>query len=539
MSGTARLALFTLRTERWHLTAWVLGITALVLASATAVVTEFAAESARASIVAVAAANPAFLFLRGTPDGTSPGSVFFFQGFTFIAVLTGLMSTFLVVRNTRANEDTGRAELVGALPLRRTSVVIAVLGVLLLADVVLGLLVAAALLAVGLDAGGAALTGLATTSVGLVFGAVAAVVTQVMPTSRGANGASAALVGVAYLARAWGDATGRANAELTKVDSAWPSWLSPIGWAQAVSPFGEADVRPLLLSLGLTAVLGAVAVAMQRGRDLGASVLRERPGRAAASPVLRSAVSLAFRAQWPTLVGWSIAAAVLGSIAGALAPTVADAIGGNASLRELIARLLPGTRADTVDVFTTAILGICGVLAAAAGVQAVLRARAEEGEGRVELVLSAPVHRARWLLGHVLVGFFSVVVVATVAGCAAGLTFLLGGEPGERVPGSLAAALAHVPAALVLVAASALLYALAPRVAIAASWALLVLALVAGQFGDLLQLPQEVRDLSPFAHSSALPLEPLDGVAVIVLCGIAAAGTIVAVIAFRRRDIPV
>jgi ABC-2 type transport system permease protein len=538
VNALARLVRFTLRKERWHLAAWVAGIFLLVLASAMAVATEFAAESARRSIIAVAAANPAFLFLRGTPDGTSTGAVFFFQGFTFVAVLAGLMSTFFVVRNTRANEDSGRSELLGSLPIRRDTALLACLVALLVADLVLATAVASALVLAGLAPAGAVLTGLATMSIGLVFGGIAAVAAQLMPTSRGANGLAASLVGAAYLVRGIGDALGQPNADLTAVERGWLSWLSPIGWAQAVSPFGEARPAPLLLSLGLTGVLVLSALALQRRRDLGASVLRERPGRAAASVVKRSGVGLALVLQAPTIVGWGVAAAVLGGIAGALAPTVADAIAGNASLAELIGRLLPGTRAETIDVFSTAILGMCGVLAAAAGVQAVLRARSEEGEGRAETLLSTPLSRSAWLLGHVLVGAASVLVVALVAGSAAGMAFLATGYGDSRFSGSVLAALAHVPAALVLVAVSALLFAVVPRLAIPVSWVLLVIALAVGQLGDLFGLPQWIRDLSPFAHSSALPLESLDVVAVVIMCGIAAAGVIAAAFLFRRRDVP-
>ncbi|MFD3444683.1 ABC transporter permease [Microbacteriaceae bacterium 4G12] len=488
--------------------------------------------------MAVAAANPAFLFLRGTPDGTTPGAVFFFQGFAFVAVLAALMSTFLVVRNTRAGEDSGRAELIGALPLRRDAPLVATLAVLCLAVVALAVGVTVALAAVGLDAGGAARTGLATAAVGLVFGSVAALAAQVMPSSRGANGLSAAVVGCAYLLRGIGDALGRPDAALTAVDRGWPSWLSPIGWAQATSPFGRSDWVPLLPALLLAFALAMTAIVVQRRRDIGSSLLRERPGRATATPVTRSALGLALTLHRPTLIGWGFAAAALGCIAGALAPTVADAVAGNAGLRDLIARLLPGTRAEAVDVFSTAILGISGLLAAAAGVQAVLRARSEEAEGRAEVLSSTRLRRASWLLGHVLVGAASVLVVAVAAGAAAGVAFLVTGNGGDRVLGSLGAALAHVPAALVLVAASALLYATVPRFCVSAGWLLLVLALVAGQLGDLLSLPGWVRDLSPFSHSSALPLEPLDVLAVLVMCGIALAGVVVAALAFRRRDVP-
>src|SRR5918995_3200931 len=116
-----RLVLAQARRDRVLLPVWIVGIALLGYATATAVATEFGEETERAAIIAVAAASPAFLFLRGLPDGTGVGAVVFFQGYAFTAVLAGLMSTFLVIRHTRADEELGRMELIGSVPLPRTA----------------------------------------------------------------------------------------------------------------------------------------------------------------------------------------------------------------------------------------------------------------------------------------------------------------------------------------------------------------------------------------------------------------------------------
>ena len=121
MSGVLRLAVVQARMDWARLPVWILGIVLLVFATSTAVVTQFGEEAAQAAILMLAASNPAFLFLRGLPDGTGTGAVVFFQGYAFTAVLAGLMSTFLVVRHTRADEELGRAELIGSVPLMRAA----------------------------------------------------------------------------------------------------------------------------------------------------------------------------------------------------------------------------------------------------------------------------------------------------------------------------------------------------------------------------------------------------------------------------------
>ena len=58
---------------------------------------------------------------------------------------------------------------------------------------------------------------------------VAAVSAQVFESAKAANGVAIGLLGAAFLLRALGDSDD---------DVAWLSWLSPIGWAQQVRPFG-------------------------------------------------------------------------------------------------------------------------------------------------------------------------------------------------------------------------------------------------------------------------------------------------------------
>jgi ABC-2 type transport system permease protein len=532
-----RLVLAQARRDRVLLPVWIAGIALLGYATATAVATEFGEETERAAIIAVAAASPAFLFLRGLPDGTGIGAVVFFQGYAFTAVLAGLMSTFLVIRHTRADEELGRTELIGSVPLPRAASLAATLVLGTAANLVLAACVAAGFAAAGLPGRGALMAGAAVGAVGVFFVAVAAAVAQVLPSGRSANGAAAGLVGASYLLRGIGDAFGIPAADLKQVTSSWISLLSPIGWGQRSRPFTDADPLPLLVLTAAAAVLALAVLLIGSRRDLGASLLPERAGRERAGAGGASFLGLAWRLQRATLFGWCMGAAVLGGIAGGLGPVVTDAVTGNESLKELIGRLVPGSRAEIIDVFTAALLGMAGLLAAAAGVQAVLRLRAEEAEGRAELLLAAPRSRVRWLGATLVLAAVSVVAVAAVAGTAAAASLALSsGGTGPR--GLLvAAALGHVPAALIFLSAAAVLIAAVPRVSIPLGWGMLAAGLILGQFGELLRLPPWLQDVSPFRHSSAMPVEPFDVAAAISMGLIAMAGAGIAAYLIRRRDL--
>lgn len=538
MSGIGALLLLQARRDRLVLPVWILGISFLSFAVAGAVATEFADEAQRASIIMVAAASPAFLFLRGLPDGTSIGAVVFFQGYSFTAVLAGLMSTFLVIRHTRADEELGREELIGSMPVRRAASLTSTLILGVAANLVLALGVSAGFAAGGLSGRGSLTAGFAVGAVGIFFVAVAAVLAQVMPSGRGANGAAAAAVGAAYFIRGIGDALGTPD-DLTHVTSSWVSLLSPIGWGQRSRPFSTADSAPLVALVAVAAVLAVAVVWLRSRRDLGASLLPERAGRERAVPGGSTLLGLGWRLHRPALIGWSVAAALLGGIAGGLGPVVANVMQDNASLQELITRLVPGSRAAIIDIFTTALLGMAGVLAAAAGIQALLRLRAEEAEGRAELLLATPRTRVQWLGANLALAGGSTAAVAVVAGLAATAGLAVAGA-GHHAPGLLVgAAAAHVPAALIFVAAAAVLFAGVPRMSIPLAWGTLVAGLVLGQFGELLRLPAWLQDMSPFRHSAAMPVEAFDPMAALIMTVLALAGAGVAAYLLKRRDVTV
>jgi ABC-2 type transport system permease protein len=104
------------------------------------------------------------------------------------------------------------------------------------------------------------------------------------------------------------------------------------------------------------------------------------------------------------------------------------------------------------------------------------------------------------------------------------------------VPRLLAASLTYLPAVWLLAALAVALFGVLPRWTVGA-WLALIGSLVVGMFGSLLDLPQWVRDLSPFQHTPALPADTLRllPLAVLSLCAasLAAAG----LAAFRSRDL--
>ena len=299
--------------------------------------------------------------------------------------------------------------------------------------------------------------GLGAALTGLVFGAVAAVTTQLTAHARGASGLALAVLGAAFLVRGVGD--------IMRTGGSWLSWFSPLAWAQQTRPFVDLRWWPLALSLGAVLVLLAAAVALAQRRDLGAGLLPGRPGPAGARPTLLSPAGLAARLLRGSFLGWAVGLFVFAVAFGSLARSVEDAVADLPQIGEWIGggSLLE----DMTATFAAAMLAYLTLGVAAFAVGAVLRLRAEEEAGRAGLILAAGASRARWLGGWLATVLVQVLVLLALSGLGLGLGVAAATGDGGAVGRLTAAALAYLPAVLATAGLAVALLGLAPRLAVA------------------------------------------------------------------------
>ncbi|OLF07510.1 ABC transporter permease [Actinophytocola xinjiangensis] len=526
-AGTGALVRLALRRDRIVATLWVLLFVVMAAGSASASAELFPTVESRVRAATAINDAPATLALYGRVfDPTSLGAVSLIKLGAFGAALVALVSIFMVVRHTRAEEESGRLELIGSAVVGRYATLSAALLLSVATSLALALLTALALIGSGLPAAGALAFGLAWAGAGIAFAAVGALAAQVTESARTANGIGAAVLAAAYLLRAAGDASG--------VDtSTWLSWLSPIGWAQQVRPFAG-DRWWVLTYLLVFAVLVAVAAyALVARRDHGAGLLAQRPGPERAARRLSSPLALALRLHRGSLTGWLVGMALGGLIVGSIASQIGE-IADNDQFRDMITKL--GGQRGLTDAFLSAEMAIIGVIVAAYGISATLRLRAEETGGRAEPLLATGVGRLRWAASHLTVALVGSALLAAVLGLFAGFAHGAAVDDFGQIGRVLVAALVQLPAVWVLVGITVAVFGLAPGLVLA-GWAALVVFLLLGQFGEILNLPAGLMDLSPFSHTPRLPGGDLTLTPLVVLTAIAAVLMVAGLAGFRRRDL--
>ncbi|SDT71116.1 ABC transporter permease [Jiangella sp. DSM 45060] len=524
LTGTATMIRFILRRDRVRLPIWIGAIVLLVVGSLPTFPETYPTQAdrqARADLLD----NPATVALTGPAYGTDNytfGAMTANELLLWVAITMALMSILLMVRHTRAEEETGRTELLRAGVLGRhagtTAAFTVVAGANLLIGLLLGLLMPSAL--DELSTSSSLLFGAAVASVGLVFAGVGALTAQVTEHARTATGLAAAALGVAFALRAIGD-----------VGAEWLSWLSPIGWAQRTRVYVDDRWWPLLIAVALTAVLMAVAYATTSRRDVGAGLVQPSPGSPRAGKDLASPLGLAVRLQRGGLIGWGVGLLVFGVAYGSLAPSIEEFVSDNSTIQDFL-----GDAGSLIDGFMGMVVMMMALLAAAYGLTSMLRLRTEETSGRAEPVLATSVSRTRFAASHLIVALGGSLLIMLVGGLGLGITGALTLDDGSMVGKLLGTALAHVVGVWLVVAIVVALFGWAPQL-VHLGWVVLTFGVVVGVLGGFFQFPDWVTKISPFDAASTLPGGDLDTAAVVIMGVLAVALIWIGLLGFRRRDL--
>ncbi|MFJ2839538.1 ABC transporter permease [Nocardia sp. NPDC087230] len=522
-AGTGQMLRLYLRRDRIIAPLWSLLIGLMPALQIVSIKDLYSTQQQLDSFAATTAASPALLAMYGPVFNSSLGSIGTWKAGAMYSMIA-IAAVLTVIRHTRVEEETGRAELVGATSIGRFA---GLTGALLLtfgASAVAGIACTASLLGTDLPVAGSVAWGAALAAAGIVWAAVAAVAAQLSNGARIARGVALGILGAAFAVRAVGDA---GNGVL--------SWFSPLGWCLQIRPYAE-ERWWVLVPLAAVAT-GATLLAYQllRTRDLGAGLLADRPGPATAGAALSGPVGLAWRLQRGSMLAWTIGFGLYGLLIGGAVQSIGGMLDDSGTLQDVVTSM--GGSADLEKSFIAYAITMLAAAAAAYSVSAVLRLHEEENTGRAESVLAAAVGRVRYAASHLLFALAGPAVTLLVAGLGIGVVWgATDGDVVGKLGESLGAVAVQLPAVWVVTAIALLLFGVVPKYA-SLAWAVLSAMIVIVLLGSLGTFPQWLMDLVPFVHPPKLPGATFDIVPIGWLLLVAVAGIAVGLTAFRRRDL--
>jgi polyether ionophore transport system permease protein len=522
-SGTLGMLRLYLRRDRVVLPLWVL-LLSVPLASVYvgSVLKVYPSESARALFAAAIMASPAQRALYGQVYNDSMGAVGIWKAGMFHLII-GIAVILTVIRHTRADEESGRTELLDSTAVGRYASLSAALLLSFGASIATGAIGAAGLLTTDIPRGGSLAFGAALAGSGLVFTAVAAMAAQLSPSARFARGAAFAALAAAFTLRAIGDAgDGRL------------SWLSPLGWSLQVRPYAGDRWWVLLLHLATTAALTLVAYRLLAGRDVGAGLVAERAGPGSAATWLSGVAGLTWRLDRGSLLLWTVGLCLYGLLMGSVVHGIGDELGDSTVVRDIIARM--GGTSALEEAFIAVAFTMMGMVAAAFAISLTLRLHQEESGQRAETTLAGAVSRTRWLTSHLVAALLGSAVALLASGLAGGLAYgIAANDIGGKLAIVVGSAAVQLPAVWLLAAVTLALFGLAPRFTPVA-WGVLVGFIALYLIGSLAQFPQWLLDLEPFAHTPRVGTD-FTAAPLLWLLAIDAALITLGAITFRRRDL--
>jgi polyether ionophore transport system permease protein len=512
-----------LRRDRISLPLWVL-LLSLPLATVYVGSIEkvYPTEAGRAGFAASIMASPAQRALYGQIYNNSLGAVGIWKAGMF-HVLIAVAVILTVIRHTRADEETGRTELMDSTAVGRYASLTAALILSFGGSIATGAIGAAGLLSTDIPRFGSLAFGAALAGSGMVFTAVAGVAAQLSPSARVARGVAFTVLGAAFTLRAIGDA-----------GSGTLSWLSPLGWSLQVRPYAGDQWWVLLLHLTTATVLTMVAYRLLAGRDVGAGLVAERAGPGTAAPALSNVFGLAWRLDRGALLLWTVGLCLYGLVMGSVVHGIGDQLGDSTVMRDIVARM--GGTSALEEAFVAVAFAMMGMVAAAFAVSLTLRLHQEESGQRAETTLAGAVSRNRWLASHLIAALAGSAFAMLACGVVGGLVYgTAAGDVGGKLATVVGTAAMQLPAVWLLSAVTVALFGMAPRFTPVA-WGVLVGFIALYLIGSLAGFPQWLLDLEPFAHVPRVGRD-FAVVPVLWLLAIDAALIIVGAMAFRRRDL--
>ncbi|MBI2781495.1 MAG: ABC transporter permease subunit [Chloroflexi bacterium] len=510
----------------------------VMLVTASQVATQFATIEERVQVAVQLQALPAiFQGMLGEPIHIElMGGFLSWRVLNFLPVMLGIWS-IVALSGTLAGElGRGSMDMLASAPVSRAR-----LAVQKLAGYLAALGVTTLILVLGLVAAFAAFSVLPGDSVGL--GAIAAHAVWIYLTILVPGAVAFALAPITGRNGALG--VGAIVLFGSFVINGFASSVSVFETLRPLSYFGlTAEHRPLADrydwgSVGALAVITAALLALGVLAFARRDLLQPSSGRLRLPSIglwLREPFTRAFGERLPSAIVWGLGLGLFGLVIATSADQFVASMGAIPQVTQMIKQIFPGQDIlSTGGFLQLAFFSEAIIVVGLAAGGFVGGWASDEADRRLELILGAPVSRARWALrsATAVMGAIAVMTAVMAVGVVIGAATQVGNAlnllPGMAVLGLYGMALAGIGLAV----GGLIRPSLAAPVTIILGLAFYLIDLI----GSILDLPDFIVDLALNRHLGRPILGSYDDVGIVVSVALAVGGVILCAVGVRRRDI--
>jgi ABC-2 type transport system permease protein len=523
-NGTLRLTRFILRKDYLSTIIWLVILVGMTVAVGFAFWGLFSTPE-ELELFSIFFTNPAMIAMLGQVFGElSTQTLFVASMLLYTGMALGMMNIFLVVRNTRGEEEKGRNEVIRSLPVGRLASLSAVMIFAFIVNLVISLLIGFGLFAAGYDLSSSLLYGFAIGIIGLFFAAVAALFSQIFSDAKTAMGISMAIVGILYILRGIGDIAFEPL-----------SYISPLGLMLYTESFAGNVWWPIFVIMAISVSIAAVAFYLNTRRDEGRGLVSARPGKPYGGKLMKSPEGLLLRLLGIGMIVWFVSLLAGGISYGAVMGEMEEFITGIEFFEILFGDIPEGRKAEA---FIGMVTSVMVILATIPAISAILKLAGEEKAHRYDNLLSKSVSRTRLMGAHLIYAFalsfvmsfaamFGMWVATTIVTTDLSISFM----------SMFNSFMIYLPAIWIMIGIAALLCGVFPKRANQIAFGYLGLSFYVIYLVPLLQMPTWVKYFSPFGYMPDLLRESVNWWTMAALVAVAIALTAVGFITYRRRDL--
>ncbi len=319
--------------------------------------------------------------------------------------------------------------------------------------------------------------------------------------------------------------------------------LSPFHYyelSSPLTPYGTLDAGATLILVAVAVVAVVFATLAFKYRDAGSPLISlPASGRPASYEM---STSVAWRIpvvrdlydRRVSLLIWTAGLSSLGALFVVLTKSVVQPLLTIPALTRYFSAFLTG------DVYASFLgyiwFGFAQLLMAGFAITQVARWSAEDSDGRLELILSNPISRARIVVERAIVLMIGALIIGVVSAVAVGIEAHYQSIELDRTR-LIEASLLLVPFTLVYGAVGALLASRLPRATVGLLGAFAFASYVTTQLGPIFKLPEWVQDLSPFKLYGQPLTSGVDQTGLLIMIAIVLGALTASAIVMQRRDI--
>ncbi|MCF1674801.1 ABC transporter permease [Tetragenococcus halophilus] len=477
--------------------------------------------------------NPAMVSMVGPTSVDSAqdytlGAMYVNEMLLFCALFSMIITILHVINHTRKEEDLGLTELVRSFQVGRQANSLATIIEIVLINGLLMLFISGVMLSFNVDSislEGIFIFGASIAMAGILGGAVALIMAQLLPNSSGTIGASLGIMGLLYIIRAGTDVS---NANL--------SLFNPLSWSYLTYPFTENNWSFIIYSALFSFVAVFIAFILEGKRDMDRGYLPEKEGRAHAKKSLLSVHGLFSKINKGMIISWLIAFVVMGVAYGSIYGDMNSFIESN----ELIQQMFTASNTTLEESFTSTIMLVMIFLVAILPISIVNKLFTVEKQQYLSQLFSTKISRAQFYWTTVSLAVFSSLIGILLAAAGLGSTAIISMNNSSTMDlvDFLAAGFNFFPATLFYTGLSCLLLGWVPK------WGKVVYiylgySFVLSYFGNIVDLPDWFFNTSVENWLAHLPTDDFDLSVFLIISFLSLLLIFSGFLGYKRRDLVV